>query len=127
MTTQCEPVMKPWYLTQAPVDLDVPQDPILLLKVDNWILEKISESSKYSDVYHYCTAMQWKTYTAQHVVLKEGYCLECHEDIPEPIVAAFMMHNWSYLQGSEPLIPIPTSYLFTSDECPDGPPIRIFR
>ena len=90
---------QPWYMTVKPVNevtLSV-ASPIILLKVDSWVLEKWAEKDTESNMSHYCTSIQWK----KHLGIEEirgGHCLECCEDIPVEMVGAWTMHNWAHLQ-----------------------------
>lgn len=92
-------VKKPWYMTAKPVEnvsLSMPE-PILLMKVESWVLEKWAEDETESNVSHYCTTLQWK----KHMGIEEirgGYCEDCHEEVPVEMVGAWTMHNWSHLQ-----------------------------
>ena len=90
---------KPWYMTVKPtLDASKQQpDPILLMKMDGWVLEKYTEKDKESSVFQYCPSMQWKK-DISITEIRAGYCDACCEAIPEEIVAAFTMHNWNMLQ-----------------------------
>lgn len=48
---------RPWYMTIKPVrnNEDIVPNPIVLLKVDSWMLEKAYEGDTESSVSHYCT------------------------------------------------------------------------
>ena len=92
-------VKKPWYLTVKPTldpAHDIP-DPVLLMKIDGWVLEKASESDIDSTLFHYCTSTQWKK-QLMVTEIRSGYCDDCCEIMPEEIVGAFIMHNWAMLQ-----------------------------
>jgi hypothetical protein len=91
-------VKKPWYMTVKPIrDPDV-IDPVQLLKIGTWVIEKWAEDDQESFVQHYCPDKQWK----KHMDIDEvrgGYCLSCHENIPEEITGAWTLHNWKGLQA----------------------------
>jgi hypothetical protein len=88
----------PWYMTQKPVPKgSLIPDPILLMKEGSWKLEKSCETDTDSVLSHYCPSTQWKKAVSIDEV-REGQCLECMEDIPEEIVAAWTLHNWQWIQ-----------------------------
>ena len=92
-------VKKPWYMTQQPVldpgDMDAP--PVELMKMDGWILEKYHEEDKESNLWQYCPSTQWKKMLSI-TEIRAGICDNCCETIPEEMVAAYTMHNWTMLQ-----------------------------
>lgn len=89
---------KPWFLTQKPVPKGtlIP-DPIVLMKEGSWMLEKADEAATESNLHHYCPSMQWKKSISINEV-RDGYCLECMEEVPEEVVAAYTLHNWQWIQ-----------------------------
>lgn len=92
-------VKKPWYMTQKPVvdPANEPSPPIVLMKMDGWVLEKILESDTESCLSQYCPSAQWKK-SMSIAEIRAGLCNSCCEVIPEEMVAAYTMHNWTMLQ-----------------------------
>ena len=110
----CHPSMKTlahhhstqWWENAKPVrEALVLPDPVQLMKVGIWVLEKHDEESEYSEIFHYCPDLQWKSIVSYETIKNIGYCEDCHEDIPEEMIAAYTMHNWKHIQNYPQQVP----------------------
>lgn len=120
-------VNEPWYMTQKPIvnPKQIQPDPIVLLKMDGWVLEKWKESDTESNLWQYCPSTQWKKEISVSEV-RAGMCDSCYETIPEEMVAAYTMHNWTMLQKYDADMKKYGADLYNS--MVDGPPgIQVYR
>ena len=87
-----------WWKAKPVVNPIIVPEPIRLLSVDGWFLEKTTDSADFSNVYHYCKFAYWKALNHYYSV-KNGYCSYCCEEMPKEIIAAYTLHNWQHINS----------------------------
>lgn len=119
-------VKKPWYMTQQPVldPKNIPPPAIVLMKMGAWVLEKHAEEDNESNLWQYCPSHQWKK-ALTIMEIRAGMCDACCETIPEEIVAAYTMHNWTMLQQYDSDMKKYGHDPYATHV--DPPPIQVFR
>jgi len=99
--TVTENKTKEWWWEAKPVLESITRpEPIRLLSIDGWFLEKLYDGADWSTVCHYCRPAYWKISNNHHNV-ENGYCISCCEEIPKESIAAYTLHNWQNISSGK--------------------------
>jgi hypothetical protein len=90
-------VPKP-FLGAGPLVLVQPE-PEIVSEIDGWQMETANPQAipwmynTCSLLSHYCPKTGWRQYMVPDEILNTGCCAECHEDIPDSVLAVWHLYN----------------------------------